>query len=63
MKNVLPYLNAHGLGKPLDNWEQRVRRKHGGLVALGVDDLAQEPGRSGQTSWIDPHTLQTRSAD
>ena len=60
-QSSIPYLNAHGLGKPLDDGQQGVGGEHGRLVALGVDDLAGEPGRGGQAPR-DPQTLQTRPA-
>ena len=37
-------LNAHGLGEPLDDGEERVGGEHGGLVRLRVDELAHVAG-------------------
>ena len=41
----LTYLDAHGLGEPLDDGEERVGGEHGSLVRLRVDELAHVAGR------------------
>merc|ERR1719233_580739 len=43
-------LNAHGLGKPLDDWQQGESCQHGCLITLGVDDLAEGIGGGGEPS-------------
>ena len=46
----MTYLDAHGLGKPLDDWEEREGGEHGSLVSLCVDDLAEGVGAGGEPS-------------
>merc|ERR550532_8383 len=43
-------LDTHGLGKPLNDGEEREGGKHGSLVSLGVDDLAESVGAGGEPS-------------
>ena len=47
---TLTHLNAHGLGKPLDDGEEREGRQHGSLVSLSVDNLAESVGAGGEPS-------------
>ena len=47
---ITTYLDTHGLGKPLDDWEEREGGEHGSLVSLCVDDLAEGVGAGGQPS-------------
>ena len=44
------YLNSHGLGKPLDDRQQRIGCKHRSLITLSVDDLARSDGGCGEPS-------------
>ena len=50
LNRKIPYLNSHGLGKPLDDGEEGVGGEHGCLVTLGVDDLGDSIGGGGQPS-------------
>ena len=49
---TLTHLNAHGLGKPLDDGEKGEGSEQGGLVAVGVHDLAHRAVGSGQPSVL-----------
>ena len=48
LNRKIPYLNSHGLGKPLDDGEGGVGGEHGCLVTFGVDDLGGSIGGGGQ---------------
>ena len=48
MRKDMTYLDTHGLGKPLDDWEEREGGEHGSLVSLCVDDLAEGVGAGGE---------------
>merc|ERR1719233_182049 len=43
-------LNAHRLGKPLDDWQQGESCQHGCFITLGVDDLTEGIGGGGEPS-------------
>ena len=55
MYSLCTYFNPHGLGEPLDDGEEGVGGEHGGLVTLGVDDLAEGVGAGGEPpAHVDP---------
>ena len=46
----MAYLDTHRLGKPLDDGKKGEGGKHGSLISLGVDDLAEGVGAGGEPS-------------
>ena len=45
---TMTYLDTHGLSKPLDDGKERESCKHGSLISLSVDDLAEGVGAGGE---------------